>query len=248
MSASLHLLAPLSGAVVPIERVPDPVFAQKLVGDGVGLDPISQSLKAPCDGQVTMVHSASHAVTLSVAGGLELLLHIGLDTVTLRGRGFTARVTPGDRVMAGDSLIDFDADFVATHARSLISMMVITNPDRVKSMTARSGIVVAGQDVILELELAQSPEATALNGTAPITSTALSIADADGLHARPAAVLTSAARRYVADIWMCRGDKRANARSVTALMSLDVRHGDEVTLQAHGPDAQAAIDCLSELI
>ena len=75
--------------LVPIERVPDPVFSQKMVGDGIAVDPISESLVAPCDGEVVMLHPASHALTLAIAGGLELLMHIGLDTINLKGKGFT---------------------------------------------------------------------------------------------------------------------------------------------------------------
>src|SRR5512135_2995708 len=99
------LIAPLSGFLVPIERVPDPVFAQKMVGDGIAIDPVSQSLLAPCDGQVVMLHPANHALTLAVEGGLELLMHIGLDTINLKGQGFTPKVKNGDPVKAGDALI-----------------------------------------------------------------------------------------------------------------------------------------------
>jgi glucose-specific phosphotransferase system IIA component len=85
MTRKLVLKAPLSGQLVPIERVPDPVFSQKMVGDGVALDPISESLLAPCDGQVVMLHPAGHAVTLVTAEGIEVLMHIGLDTINLKG-------------------------------------------------------------------------------------------------------------------------------------------------------------------
>src|SRR5262245_29813104 len=105
--AHLVLKAPLSGVVVPLEHVPDPVFAGRMVGDGVSIDPITTSLTAPCDGRIVQLHSASHAVTLAAADGVEILMHIGLDTVQLKGRGFTPRVKIGDVVHAGDVLIDF---------------------------------------------------------------------------------------------------------------------------------------------
>ena len=120
----LRLKAPLSGVVVPLGEVPDPVFAQKMVGDGVSIDPVSASLVAPCDGRVIQIHSAAHAVTLASSDGVEILIHIGLDTVQLKGRGFTARVKVGDAVRTGDALIDFDPDYVATHARSLMTQIV----------------------------------------------------------------------------------------------------------------------------
>jgi phosphocarrier protein FPr len=247
-STTLTLRAPLSGYLVPLEEVPDPVFAQKLVGDGLGLDPVSECLMAPCDGRVITLHSAHHAITLEIASGLELLLHIGLDTVTLHGKGFTPRVKPGDLVTAGAALIDFDADFLATHARSLVSMMVVTDPDRIKSIRRASGAVVAGRDMVLELELAESAAEAAAEEAAPVTSGPISIPNASGLHARPAAILASTARQFASDVCMHRGDRTANAKSVTAVMSLDVRHGDEVVLAAKGPDAQQAIERLADLI
>ena len=242
------LKAPLSGFTTPLERVPDPVFSQKMVGDGIAVDPISESLLAPCDGEVVMLHPASHALTLAIAGGLELLIHIGLDTINLKGKGFTARVKNGDKVTAGAPLIDFDADYIATHAKSLLSMIVVTNPERVASFKGYSGKVTAGQDTILELELAGEGAEVARAAGVPVTSEALLISNSAGLHARPAAVLANVAKKYAAEIWMQRGDDRANAKSVTSVMNLDVRYNDKVNLVAQGPDAQDAIAFLAPLI
>jgi phosphocarrier protein FPr len=246
---SLTLIAPLSGCLVPIERVPDPVFAQKMVGDGVALDPLSQSLLAPCDGEIIMLHPANHALTLATADGIELLMHIGLDTINLKGKGFSPRVKNGDKVKAGDPLIDFDADFIATHAKSLLTMIVVTNPDRVVSFKPHAGAVVAGQDPILDLELAADVANAAPQASgALITSEAILISNPAGLHARPAAVLANLAKKFVSDVWVRQGDGRANAKSVTSLMHLDIRYNDKVNLLAQGPDAQAAIDFLSPQI
>jgi phosphocarrier protein FPr len=242
-------MAPLSGILVPIERVPDPVFAQKMVGDGIALDPISQSLIAPCDGEVVQLHPANHALALKTAEGLEVLMHIGLDTINLKGQGFTPRVKLGDRVKAGDALIDFDADYLATHAKSLLTMLVVTNTDRVANFDRRSGRVIAGQDVALGLTLVSTNGATAVSELAPaLTSEAILIPNTAGLHARPAAVLANLARQFSSDIWLQRGDARANAKSVVSLMSLDVRYNDKVTVVAHGPDAQQAIASLAPQI
>src|SRR5262245_836563 len=84
----LLLLAPLSGRLLPLEDVPDPVFSRRLVGDGVSIDPETSCLRAPCDGRVKQMHSAGHALTLVTAHGVEVMLHVGLDTVELRGEGF----------------------------------------------------------------------------------------------------------------------------------------------------------------
>src|SRR3954471_22740720 len=106
--STLQLIAPLSGQVWPLERIPDPVFAQKMVGDGLSIDPTDAVLLAPCDGEVIALHAAGHAVTLRSAEGAEVLLHIGIDTVALKGEGFRSKVKIGDRVKAGAPLIEFD--------------------------------------------------------------------------------------------------------------------------------------------
>ncbi|HIK16858.1 MAG TPA: phosphoenolpyruvate--protein phosphotransferase [Leptolyngbyaceae cyanobacterium M33_DOE_097] len=240
------LKAPLSGYLLPIEQVPDPVFAQKMVGDGISIDPTSQTLVSPCDGEVIQLHPSQHAVTIKTAEGLEVLMHLGLDTVTLRGEGFTPRVKEGDRVRSGDPLIDFDADFVGTHARSLLTQIVITNGDLVASLTPNTGFVSSGQDAILELTLASESVETTVTGGELITSEAIVVPNPTGLHARPAAVLASLAKKYQAKIRLKYGDQTANVRSVTGLMGLQVGNGATVYLQAEGPDAATAIAHLSE--
>lgn len=93
---TVSLVAPISGVLVPIETVPDPVFAQKMVGEGISIDPLTDTLVAPCDGEVIHIHPAAHALTIRSADGLEVLTHIGLDTVHMKGEGFTVGVKVGD--------------------------------------------------------------------------------------------------------------------------------------------------------
>ncbi|GAB4134191.1 MAG: phosphoenolpyruvate--protein phosphotransferase [Cyanobacteria bacterium J069] len=246
--STVALVAPLSGQLVPIEQVPDPVFAQKMVGDGVSIDPTSQTLLAPCDGEVIQLHPSNHAVTVKTAEGLEVLMHIGLDTVTLRGEGFVPRVQVGDRVKTGDPLINFDADFVATHARSLLTQIVITNSDRVAKFEPRLGDVVAGQDIALDLALGEVANDGGVSTGVTITSEPIVVPNPTGLHARPAAVLSTLAKKYKSDIRLRLGDKTTNVRSVTGIMGLAVGNGATVQLEASGPDAQAAIAELSEAL
>ena len=120
-SNELILLAPISGVIYPLERVPDPVFSQKLAGDGISIDPTNNVLRAPCPGEIVQQHAAGHAVTLKAAGDVEVLMHVGIDTVTLKGKGFTPRVKVGDKVETGAPLIEFDLDYVATNAKSLLN-------------------------------------------------------------------------------------------------------------------------------
>jgi glucose-specific phosphotransferase system IIA component len=110
------LLAPMTGPVVPLANVPDPVFSGGMFGDGIGVDPLEGKLVAPCDGVVTHLARTGHALTLATAEGAEILLHIGIDTVELNGRGFTPKVAQGAQVRTGDLLIEFDQDLVACNA------------------------------------------------------------------------------------------------------------------------------------
>jgi glucose-specific phosphotransferase system IIA component len=126
---TLTLLAPLKGWVGSLDEVPDAVFAERMLGDGVAIDPIGSTLHAPCDAEVVSVARTRHAITLRAENGAEILIHIGLETVTLGGEGFTAHVEDGQTVRAGDRLISFDLDHLARRAKSLLTPVLITNPD-----------------------------------------------------------------------------------------------------------------------
>ncbi|MBA3318920.1 MAG: HPr family phosphocarrier protein, partial [Gemmatimonadales bacterium] len=245
---SLTLLAPLSGLVVPLDQVPDPAFAQRLAGDGVALEPLDQRLVAPSDGRVLHVHRAGHALTLAVSG-LEVLIHVGLDTVKLNGKGFDPRVKAGDDVRAGDLLLTFDADYVATHARSLITPVIVTNMERVGTLQGRTGRVVGGRDPLIHLRL----EAAAPEGASPVAgesveSVPIVITSETGLHARPAAAVAGAARRFTSEVRLVKGNREANARSVVSIMTLEVAGGDTVTVAARGDDASAAVAAIVETL
>jgi multiphosphoryl transfer protein len=244
----LTLVAPLSGVIVPLEQVPDATFAQRLVGDGISIDPLSNRVLAPCDARVLQLHRANHALTLLAASGeLEIMIHVGLDTVNLKGEGFTALVKTGDEVRTGDALITFDADLVARRARSLLTQVLVTNMERVASIAPRSGLVTARRDVLMRVALAAGPgqaSATREQGEA-VESRPIVITAETGLHARPAAALASAARRFVADVRLVKDGRDANVRSVVSIMALEVGGGDTVTVLARGEDASAAVAAIS---
>ena len=244
---TLALKAPLSGPVVPIDRVPDPVFAHRLLGDSVAVDPVSSVLLAPCDGVVATLHPAGHAVALATDAGVEVLLHVGLDTVALGGRGFVPRVAQGRRVSAGEPLLAFDADLVARSARSLVTPVVVTSGERVATMRAASGWVTAGVDDLLVLTLV--PLAGAPAGPAPVEKLRdVRVHRRLGLHARPAAALAAAARRFRAEVLVETGTSMASARSIVGLLSLGVVHGEVVRLRATGPDAGKALAVLARVL
>ncbi|MGQ0815083.1 MAG: phosphoenolpyruvate--protein phosphotransferase [Gemmatimonadota bacterium] len=245
---TLTLVAPVSGVIVSLDQVPDPVFAQRLAGDGVSVDPLGHEVVAPCAGRVLQVHRAGHALTLGAAG-IEIMIHVGIDTVTLDGQGFTANVKAGDEVRAGDALLSFDADYVATHARSLLTQIIIPTMDRVAWIEPRTGRVSAGRDVLMQVFIdapADSALPQPLGGA--IESVPVVIASESGLHARPAALIAAAARRFTSDLRLVKGDREANARSVVSIMALEVAGGDTVTVLARGNDAAAAIVALIEAL
>ena len=243
----LTLVAPVSGVVVPLDQVPDPVFAKRLAGDGIAIDPLSDEIVAPCEADVRQVHRAGHAVTLDAAG-LEIVIHVGLDTVQLKGEGFRPLVKAGDRVRAGEPLLRFDADAVARRARSLLTEVVITNMDRVAALRPRSGTVVAGRDVLLEVELRAAEGADEPRSGDFFASPPIVVGARTGLHARPAAVLAATARRFASDLRLVKAGCEANARSVVSIMALEVAGGDTVTVVARGPDAMAAVAAVAETL
>lgn len=246
----LELRAPVTGVCVPLEEVPDPAFAQRLVGDGVSIDPLGDRVVAPCDAEVISVHRAGHAVTLR-AQGLELVIHVGVDTVQLGGTGFTPLVQAGVHVRAGTPLLAFDADLVACRARSLLTQVLVTSMEQVARIEPARGRVIAGRDVVLRVHHAASPSAATgvAEATMPVEQSApVAVQAATGLHARPAAMLVAAARRYHADVRLCKGTQRANARSLVSIMALEVAHGDAIVVEAQGHDARDAVAELARLL
>jgi len=244
MSATVTLQAPLSGVVLPLSAVPDPVFAGGLMGQGLAIEPLSSTLLAPCDGEISQVSSTGHAVTVRAANGAEVLMHIGIDTVKLGGSGFVTRVQKGQQVRAGQPLVEIDIDSVARRAPSLITVVVVTNSDDMVLSLDASGLVEAGASGFLTVTaqgaLSRPDAVHGAESTAAFTASAV-VAHEGGLHARPCALLQSVARRYPCQIDLHFAGQHANARSVVAVMGLGVSEGDTVSVHASGDDAAAAL-------
>jgi phosphoenolpyruvate-protein phosphotransferase len=170
--------------------------------------------------------------------------------VLLQGAGFHPAVKAGQPVRAGDVLLRFDIDAVARRARALLTEVVISNMDLVAALRPRSGMVVAGHDVLFEVELKTAPSSPAAPASADtaITSAPVIVGARTGLHARPAAVVAAAARRFAADLRLRKGEQEANARSVVSIMALEVGGGDTLTVVGRGGDAAEAIQALVTLL
>lgn len=145
------ILAPLSGQVVPLDQVPDDVFAQKVLGDGLAILPNSGRILSPVDGEVTTVAETLHAYGFATADGLEILVHVGLDSVSLKGEGYKAHVKPGDKVKAGDLVAEVDLNLLAAKGISTITPVVICDGAEGKDMTRASGKVEAGKTTLITL-------------------------------------------------------------------------------------------------
>lgn len=147
----LEILAPLNGEVVPLEQVPDPVFSQKMMGEGIAIMPTDGKVHAPIDGTVVLVADTKHAVGLKSNDGTEILIHIGLETVNLKGEGFTPLVNAGDKITVGQPLIEVDWAYIQEHATSMITPIIITNSEdkTVEAHEAKESIV--GETVLLTI-------------------------------------------------------------------------------------------------
>ncbi|ERI89723.1 putative PTS system glucose-specific EIICBA component [Clostridiales bacterium oral taxon 876 str. F0540] len=139
VSGFYTLYSPMEGEVVSLDKVPDDVFSAKLLGDGFGIVPSQGEVFAPADGEVTVLFPTKHAAAVTTDNGLEVLVHIGIDTVALNGEGFTAHVAQGDKVKKGDLLISFDTKVVGEKAKSLTSAVIVTNMDNVESIDVSYG-------------------------------------------------------------------------------------------------------------
>lgn len=153
MTNKVSLIAPISGNVVSIEEVDDPVFSEKMMGDGLAIEPTDGVVLAPCDGKIIHVFPTKHALGILTKEGIEILIHIGLDTVNLNGKGFKSYVKADEEIKQGQKLLSFKLDFITKKAKSSITPIVITNMDKVNNINIKKGSVEAGKDVIMEIEI-----------------------------------------------------------------------------------------------
>lgn len=150
----IKLVAPITGKTIDLSAVPDKVFAEKLAGDGIAIDPTGDVIVAPADGELTLVFKTMHAFAITLSNGAELLIHIGIDTVSLNGEGFKQLVEAGTAVKAGTPIIKIDRDFILSKGLSLITPLLITNMDIVKDLKANvDSNVIEGKDEVITFSL-----------------------------------------------------------------------------------------------
>ncbi len=141
--------SPLEGKLIPMTEVPDETFASKALGDGVAVIPEKGCVYAPFDGEVEMVYDTGHAIGLVREDGMEVLIHVGINTVELGGKYYTAKVSNGQKIKKGDLLLEFDMDEIAKAGYSLVTPVIVTNSDEYEGLTRKEhGRVEPGDQII----------------------------------------------------------------------------------------------------
>ena len=143
---AIEIKAYFEGTVLPLEKVNDPMFSDKLMGDGVAIDPDAGNLYAPVDGKVASIFDTKHAIGFQTDSGIPMLLHMGIDTVKLEGKGFEILVTEGQKVKKGDPMMKLDLEFLTANAPSITSPILDIEPeDNQRIRLLANGEIKAGE-------------------------------------------------------------------------------------------------------
>lgn len=147
-NTGIDLATPVAGEAVPLSQVSDPTFGEEILGKGVAIRPAAGRIVAPCDATIDLMFDTGHAVSLKADCGADVLIHVGLETVSLKGKHFTAHAKTGDHVTAGQLLIEFDREAVAAEGFDTIVPMVICNTTDFQAVNAHTGAVAEGDTVL----------------------------------------------------------------------------------------------------
>lgn len=148
----MTVMAPIDGTVIPLEQIPDETFATAILGPGCGIEPTGDTVYAPFDGTITQVASTLHAIGITSTEGIELLIHIGMDTIALRGSGFTPLVREGQAVKAGTPLLNVDLDAIRAAGLSTESAVIVTNADDLPKLHIIAGGIVSTGTPLFKFE------------------------------------------------------------------------------------------------
>lgn len=241
------LCAPVSGKLIPMSEVPDPVFAEKMLGDGFAVESNQEKkdmISSPVNGVIKNVNVHGHAIIIETEEGVEILIHVGVDTVALKGKGFKPLVKPGKRVRVGDKILKVDLQLIRAQAPASMVIVVIANQPGVIVQLPSMTHVSAGDVVFSMTNDRQADEGTNSSETnAEIQNGPwVEISNPHGLHARPAATLAKEALRCIVSIHLEKeGGKRVDAKSSTAIMSLGLNKGDKVRFISQDASAIEAL-------
>jgi phosphocarrier protein FPr/phosphocarrier protein len=244
---STTVFAPFSGILRSLDSLPDPAFAARMLGEGIAIDPLDDVVKAPFDGTVAAIAATGHSITLRSRQGIEVLIHVGIDTVSLRHSGFRVCVVEGQDVCLGDDVLHIDLDLIANRARDCVSPIIVLSDQATVQCLRENGVVAAGEAILLVVadNDRSRPDETQ---TATVTPVAIAVSLPHGIHARPAGRIAEFARSQDAAITLSFDGQSASASSVTDMLRLGVGSKDAVEVRIAGTGAAATARLLSELI
>ena len=236
MSRTVTIFSPVEGAAVPLEQVPDPVFSEHMLGDGLAVDPAGDTIYAPLEGDIINFSPSSHALVIR-CGQAEVLIHVGLETVGLKGEGFTPLARQGDHVRQGQPLLRFDQTVLTRHNLCPFVVVLLTAPANIPVLHKAKNLLKT-TDPLFEIPVPNEAEKAQGQGTF-VESAPLVVINPNGLHARPAGVLAKLAMEYPYAVQLTKNGVSVNAKSVVSIMALALAYNDRVTVRAEGPQKQA---------
>jgi phosphoenolpyruvate-protein phosphotransferase len=247
---------PISGVLMSLGDVPDQVFATRMLGDGFAINPTDSRIFSPIKGIVTLLHKSKHAITIQNEYGSQFLIHIGIDTVQLKGTGFKALVSEGQEVQEGQLLIEFEPDLIALKGLSLITVIIKLEQDQDLHKESLHHIcdkkIVVKDDVIALVEYENKLEASSKEDEKTKSINTLTsqyvLNFPNGMHARPAAKISDFTKKSNHEISLQKKEKTANASSVVAILSLGIEKGDTLIISCKGDHPQKVIDQLTALL
>lgn len=148
--ADASIYAPVAGKVIKLSDIQDEAFSSGAMGEGVAIEPSEGKVYAPCDGEITAFFPTGHAVGITAKTGAEILIHVGMDTVSLDGKGFTAKARSGEKVKKGQLLLEFDMEYIKSQNLPLTTPVVVTNSDDMAEIKTVDVEIVSNADVIME--------------------------------------------------------------------------------------------------
>ncbi len=150
IEGDLDFTSPMTGEIMPLSEVPDQVFSQKMMGDGFAIKPSQGEIVSPVNGKIINIFPTKHAIGILADNGTEILIHIGIDTVNLKGEGFTAKIEEGDEVKQGQVLMEVDLAFIEHNAPSTVTPVIFTNlqEDQEVSVKASGKVNKEDQNII----------------------------------------------------------------------------------------------------
>jgi phosphoenolpyruvate-protein phosphotransferase len=230
----MKIYAPVAGKVIPLSKVPDPVFAEKVLGDGLAVESGEEkkvTVKAPVAGTITTLNKNLHALVIQAEDGTEILIHIGVDTVNLGGKGFKALVKEGKKVKAGDGLVKVDLKYVREHApASMVIVLVTDKPEAVVKPTAAETVQENDDFFSFSEGVQNGGETTGTQSTATgglKSGEWITIVNPNGLHARPAANLAKQAKIFGSAVQIEKENGECvDAKGSIAIMRLNLAKGD----------------------